>query len=714
MKKNILFRNTGYLVIDEKFIRYDLLSDWFIQHQNDYIYITDKCKIIGVISGKEFENNLRTSNATVHIQKEYPYITAKENEITKVYEMFTQNANLLKLPIINDGHLVGEYYDTRTGHENTESNEIRSIIPLVHNFYDEIGDFFDSKGIHSLVIIVNKCENYIRETVKKISKIKISFSENYNNIPYDEYILDLKYPDEYRQYYAKFHSNVVLIFDVMSAILLKHFWEYCVSNNIRLIGLYAVGQKDISYLSYDDCHTISQNKTLNDILGDQNYLKVFYRFNKSYEYATDSKIGPLGNRVSVFNGIYNYIADTKSKYINVTKGVRKTHYVPTIWEKEIHFFGPCIAQGICVTDEYTIESYLQSELNEIYPNKFKVFNHGSSSHTPYASFCNDLLMAMDTQFHKGDYIIFLDAFTENIYSLLREYEITVIEDKTMFDGTSNYFLNNTYHCNHLANKKYADLLMAELFPREEFNFVKSKQKVCSCFQKKNFIFKHKEDFFLYNPDLKRYLNEISQYRLTDTESKKVGSIIMHANPFTKGHYSLVKRASREMDHVYVFIVQESINAIPFLLRKDIAEHVVRKLENVTVLSCGPLLGSYKTFPEYFTTVKQQGIFSYDFANVDIAIFGHFVCPALGIKYRYFGEEPYDSFTAQMNDFFKKELPKYGVIPVFKKRAQIGNIPISASIVRQLIKTGNYAEASKYCHIYTVQTLIDYYKSSEQE
>lgn len=709
MRRNISLRNKGYLVLDKKDLSFDILAEWFVCHLNDYVYVKEGTELIGVIKGKEFESRLRNNNTEILIETKFKYVDCNEENRFIIYDYFDNDLTLLRLPVIDNGVLLGEYYDTFMCKENAERYHVKNICPIVKCFYEEIGLFFLHHHISNLVVIIDKGDDYTKDIISKIPNIKVEFVNKYADILSEiPVVLDLKYPDEYRMFYNKGKNKVLLIFDIMSEVLLDAFIRYCNRYNVTLCATYAINRYDIKYLSNKDCNMMSQNKVLNDVLMDKNYLKKFYRSNPSFKYATDKEIGPLGNRIVRNNGIYNYIMDCESQYINVDKGVRKTIGIPASWEREIHIYGPCVAQGICVTDEYTVGSYLQKKLNRTHENIFKVFNHGATAHTPEGSFCNDILMAMDTIFHPGDVVIFLEALTDKTAHLLTSRKIPIFKDINMFNGTANYFLNNTYHCNHLANKKYAKLIFDNLNTGSLLYCSKTKKKIPTFFCVNQFDLSFKNDAILNNVELQDYINEVKEYRLPNAEKLKIGAICAHANPFTNGHYALTLEASQKMDHVYLFIVQDSLTALPYMDRMDIAKDAVKKLSNVTVLTTGTYMASYRTFPDYFTVAKTKNMFDEEKAMIDTYIFGKVISKILGIKYRFLGEEPLDAFTNCLNEHYLKVLPDYGITPVIIRRAKCENEYISASAVRKMVKNGNYKRASKYASEHAIQFLRRYY------
>lgn len=725
MKSNVLYREDGYLVLSKQEVDFNILVEWFIRHLNDNVYVTENNKLVGIISCKEFENSLRSKINQIPINDSFLYVdTVAVNDRIEIYKRFKNDITLLRLPVIEENQIVGEYYDSLSYKENTERYHIKNIIPELKAFTKELSIYFKEKKIYNLAIISDSNDEYSERVLSSINDYNPTFFDNYdtliqhmNNGESFDAILDIKYPDEYREYYINKYSinkTLLIIFEIMSEILTKLFVKYCESNKLNLIAVYAVGSDDINYLGENDGHTMSKNKTMIDVLNDQEYLKKFYGNNEEcYRYATDSAFGQLGGRIVRFNGLYNRLIDVESEYINVTNGIRNTDASPEKYDNEIHFFGPCIVEGICVTDKYTIESYLQRKLNLVFPNQFKVINHGSATHTPYGSFCNDYFHAMDTTFHEGDYIIIIDAFTSNALRVLLENNVSIIYEKHIFDGSENLFLNNTYHCNHIANEIYAEMIYSKLvdslLTRHKDTLYTERKSIDSFFvaTKKNLSFR--DDAFMNDSELQSYCDKLRKLRIAGAESMKIGSICTQANPFTKGHKALVEYASHIMDHVYLFVAQDSLSDIQFIERFNIAVDAVKDLENVTVLSTGFSLSSYKIFPDYFSVAKKKNEF--DLTNVwaETKIFAELFCPALGITYRILGEEPLDPYTNKLVEHLSDVLPQFGIQTVIMPRVMTDNNEvISASRVRKLIAEKQYESLERYITPFAIDTLKRYY------
>lgn len=166
----------------------------------------------------------------------------------------------------------------------------------------------------------------------------------------------------------------------------------------------------------------------------------------------------------------------------------------------------------------------------------------------------------------------------------------------------------------------------------------------------------------------------------------VGAIVMNANPFTLGHQHLVTTASKDCDHLYVFVLSEDKSRFSFTDRFEMVKLGCQHLKNVTVLPTGPYLISSATFPTYF--LKERDLAGEIQCELDIEIFVNYFAPHFSITRRYIGTEPFSPMTAQYNEALKKSLPSYGIAVQEIARHTLGEAPISATKVRAMMDEGN--------------------------
>ena len=182
-----------------------------------------------------------------------------------------------------------------------------------------------------------------------------------------------------------------------------------------------------------------------------------------------------------------------------------------------------------------------------------------------------------------------------------------------------------------------------------------------------------------------YLEELAKTR---AEGEKIAAVVMNANPFTLGHQYLLDTVSAENDIVHVFVVSEDVSLVPFSVRYDLVQKGSAHLKNLIYHPTGSYIISNATFPSYF--LKDADVVIESHARLDIQVFKK-IAAALNINRRYVGEEPFSQVTGIYKRIMKEELEADGVECRIIPRKELGNVPISASHVRQAIRESRFED-----------------------
>ena len=185
-----------------------------------------------------------------------------------------------------------------------------------------------------------------------------------------------------------------------------------------------------------------------------------------------------------------------------------------------------------------------------------------------------------------------------------------------------------------------------------------------------------------------------------------GSLVMNCNPFTLGHQYVVEKAASECDEIYLFVLSEDGDGFCSKDRLEMVKQGVAHLDNVTVLETGPYLISSATFPTYF--LKDRDSAPSVHCDVDIEIFTKYFVPRLCINRRYVGTEPNSAMTEKYNISLGNKLPQAGIeLRIIERRTENG-VAISASRVRELLKSGDIESVKRL----VPKTTIDYLENNK--
>lgn len=390
--------------------------------------------------------------------------------------------------------------------------------------------------------------------------------------------------------------------------------------------------------------------------------------------------------MQVYDGVKIYddhgvrrLADFTSKYVNIFNGERHTAYQPENYDKTIYIYGSCTVRGTGCEDKDTIASQLQKMLLERYPN-YRVINRGIGCGYFLS---DDIKHINETTLYSGDIVIILEPFKKWQRGIMKQNSIVFIDSSEAFSKANvqkEWFSDSTLHTNRVGNKILANFLFKNLASLNMLSEEKYSIKRIKSAQMSQEI----------SLEIKKYLNSLEQYKTNGNEN---GAIVMNCNPFTLGHRYLIETAAKQVDTLYIFVVQEDKSFFGFEDRFRLVQQGTSDLKNVIVIPSGAFILSATTFPGYFIKDDNPDIVV-DTSN-DVRIFGQWIAPCLNIKIRFAGEEPWDKITQQYNESMRKILPQYGV--VFKEipRKKEGQTYISASLVRKYIKEKNYKNLRLY-------------------
>ncbi len=392
------------------------------------------------------------------------------------------------------------------------------------------------------------------------------------------------------------------------------------------------------------------------------------------------------------NGICR-LSDSDNDFCKSINGIRYTTDKKYDYAFDINMFGPCMIYGALVDDKHTISSYLQRKINSSNFD-YSVNNYGLRA----MELPEQVRIADSVNVKHGDKMIFVISTSEKEKLAELGYDNIISLLPVFNDGTlHNYFLDKPAHCNHVANEHIANYIYDKI--KKHLLIINPSNKESAVPAKRE----RTRNVFANNKYLDEYLMLLKKL---DIPKGPNGAILMNCNPFTYGHYNLIKFASKQVEKLFVIVVQDDKSIFKFEDRFKMVQNGCKDFLNVTVIPSGKIFGSSMIFPEYFNREEKTDV-TID-VSLDREIFTDYIAPTLNVKKRFVGEEKNDVITAAYNRELKSNLPLYGieVVEIPRFTDQYGQ-SISAKVVRDALKNNDWDTVIRLVPPTTVEILRTY-------
>lgn len=645
---NPIFRSVNELTVNvhNRIERFKFFQENF--YDNIYFIEEGTNRFLGFTN---YNNELKKESEILNYN-----VDIKNSDSNTIKEWFNQHPSVFRLPVLNDKELIGEYFDA------------------------------DSFGM----LLYKRIENNALSLMKVFQKQVEDFLAN------KKYTIDKIFPKQIREILSLNSKNVVSPSEIMTPILLKEISKYFKNRGIKFFVFDSIMHSELRQLPK---YKNKENITLEEALSSDILLYDFsnndnetFMFLKKHRYDL--------NRISkiTFNGIYYGLIDYISEEFNIINGRRHTVGTPQASGQVIHLFGPCIIEGLCVPDDKTIASILQSMFSRKNMLNCEVRNHG----TAYGKdLINDMMRMAATDFSDNDIVVWVSGFDDQEEYLLKKNCVEFVDCKFLAIGTEGtWFLDNPMHCNAKMNKNFAKLIFNHIC--KYINSQTERKVLSNYITDKQLDLHYDNDAIIHSEELKKYCDWISSQSFCNKKDK-TGCVVINANPYTLGHRYLIKEALKKCDQLYIIIVEQNTGDFIFNERFQMVNSEWKNYPNIKILSGGNVLTSSLGFPEYFNRTHQLKDSN---PLLNHKIFAEYVAPILGINIRFFGVETNDEVTALLNKTAISYLPSKGIEVIIIDRKRINSTPISAKTVRRLYAERNFEALIPLVPFSTYRSLIN--------
>lgn len=695
----MIFSKKKYLSVlhinnNVKEITFDILADILLEKPTNMIYCEKAGKLYGLISIGDVHRAKEEKKRAVGINTSFTYLQGYE--YMKARKIFLENKKINALPIVNEKHeLIGDYsrWDDTFGNYQIEFLKGNKFAEESWKKYRQVAIVMPSIQLPRKMKVISKWNDFFEEIgieVEVIQKEDVitSFRKKDLVLFIDE--------DEIRGLGALYRDILNKDFDWEKAKTLEAVGEEVGKEIEKKLGeekIKVIEETLLRSLIEDGIHIITLQVKENN---DDYWKKLNSELDEKFKKIGKERVSILYEELwkDFYNDIYNdeyamevcthpypvyleegipKLKDMESKYYNVKGGERLTVGQPNEYNNTIYFFGPCLVIGWYVEDAHTIESQLQAILNSK-GIASKVVNCGcwSDELQLYQRICS-------TKFKKGDIVLIYDQ-GKNFADIL---SIDLGECLLQNNIPSKWFCNSSLHPNHKVFSLWARKIYEQIPKYWMTKEIKGNRDIVRE--------KYSLMTFVY---IEKYFGNCKPQGV-------IGAIVMNCNPFTEGHRYLIEEASKKVDYLIIFVVEEDRSLFSFKERFAMVVEGTKDMANLKVVPSGKFILSQQTFPEYF--IKAENVNTVQNAEYDIKLFAEGIASKLDIKYRFVGEEKNDAVTREYNEAMKKILPTYGIELVEIPRKPInGEInSISATIVRKMLESNDW---DKVCNLVPRSTI----------
>lgn len=694
---NVIYLNKSELpVFKETELTHTQLSKVFSSMKQGSIFvINEKNQLIGYINDAIYKKSLFEDTITFCQDFDYK-IADSDSEIIGAESDFKADIQNDLLAVIGKkGDFIGAYI--RTYPEELVAYDrlmLQVTLASLPAFVDEFVYYLEQHGIKSILVVgdIEDSKTFINIINKQLLVC-----------PYEEYIpeldtigtliIDLVYSKSYRFYELAQWQNALIakLEDVLAAALVGSVISYINSKNANIFFVEGPMKEKLSNAS-NRWPSMFADKSLAECISQKDLLIEFCNKDETIvKWMTDPEHGVLSGARITSNGIHLLTADYVGEKCKCLDGIRLGDNIkkncPTI-----HMYGPCLTFGSCVPDDYTIQKYL-SQLLEKENVCFNIANHGvKNGH----SNLNDFLYIFNTDINPGDIIVCLNAFSDIVKDEISEFSTVHCSSNFLNTQECNNmkFLDMSFHVNSVVNCYLSRYIYDVIHDAINNATIPNTETNSSYLLETGKIRKIDSTSILSKGMLRSYVDYLKKNRRVIKEGEVVGSVLITANPITKGHEYLINYAKQNCDLLYVFIVEEDMFYFSTAERIILVREVIKD-PNIIIVTTGTLMTAKFTFPEYFTKDKANKQESANLMpQLHFQIFGGVVAPLLGITKRFIGTEVPGSVTDVYNEKLMKYLPTYGVkVEIIDRLERNDGQAVSASDTRHMIEAGEFDKLS---------------------
>ncbi len=699
-----------YIMYEETITRSELFT-FFCRagHNSSIIVVFNNADTLqGIIT---YDLLLKSSTGDGLIQRER--VVLNDEVWVNAKRLFKNNKEMIYLPVFNaQNELVYFCY-------NLSGNDNESIIDHILDRLEQNQEYLFIQEIYPQIQVV--CIHDFNEWAYRFYNILrareipvVTIGEKWRDFGILETVDLSQYPEYSRMnIYAE---GTELVFEVRDRVRKRRF-KPCLGFDF-LIGIAGSNSAYIDSLMKQKASGKLFKCSIPRFQDLTNYsYSEFYRFKTGFHISADLSAFPEHLRdeqcMEVYGVKYQESLDKlqqEKERVKHNLNIVEMEHASIIGKKygtgqfTIYLIGPCIISGRETQERDQLAYSLFSLIEQLYPRKFSVV----TVPLPLDYFVERELVLEQLIKDRDSVIISIEQNVDKLPASLLQSIQADLDLLDCFNARplgEAWFSDIPIHTNGAGNRAIATEIFDELLKPAFQSMDFSEYKDVSLREPLQMTEKEAQELNSYLAMIKGNCFDVKTH-------EKVGAIVMNCNPFTKGHLYLIEEARKQVDYLYIFVVEEDRSFFPFVDRIELVKEGISCFDNVKALPSGAFILSYNTLPSYFSKDTVQNI-TID-AALDIQLFAEIIAPALRITVRFVGEEPLDNITNQYNREMERTLGEYDIEFVEIQRKTSEEEVISASKVRRLLKNNSFEEIEKIVPECTYNYLTTRYANTSSQ
>ena len=414
----------------------EYLVEYFADNYYRFLYVYRGSFLVDVLTSKDI-SDVGRQRFSGYAHRSYVWTNDRIPTMEELECWCQSRCYPPRVAVVANGNLVFEAEGVHAVGEARGKLKSRLSLVFCRFFSNELIQWFRDRKVERVAVIAP--DEFRNAISGAFPFIKMTYFYSASSVA-DEYgiAMDFRYFRLAR--FLTTRCRFVPLFEILEQIALCRLTDQCRKMRVSLRLYRIASSESIRVLSRLERRQFSVRHDFRTLLNDNEYLASFATTDRAIEFLKHNPYA--GTALKVRTGVLIQ-DDMDRELMHVENGIRRSCPTGDSLAPTVHLFGPCTPFGLCVSDDETIASFLQCELNNR-AVPVQVVNYGCLQGQNFV--LNTLLRALTTPLRRGDHIVILDFFGEQTGVVDTSEWLNA--EKTTRD---HWFFDAPMHCNWHAN-----------------------------------------------------------------------------------------------------------------------------------------------------------------------------------------------------------------------------------------------------------------------